>query len=391
MEIINGTIYTMEDGVIEKGFVRTQGEKITQVGEMADYVPQQDQVFDAQGCIVMPGFVDPHTHLGLFEDGLAFEGEDGNEDTDPATPQLRAMDAINTFDRCFDEALASGVTSVVSTPGSANPIGGQMVLMKTYGRRIENMIIKEPLAMKMALGENPKCAYNSKNQAPVTRMATASIIREQLKKAAEYYDEKMKLEVEDTEEEEADSLEFDFKCESLLPVITGEMPVHFHAHRADDMYTAMRIAKEFSLDYVLVHATEGKKIVQDLKEEKVPVIVGPVMTDRSKPELREQSEDTAGYLSKEGVLVALTTDHPETPLKYYPLCGAICVKHGMDYMEALKAMTINGAIICHAQDRIGSLKEGKDADIVVFRGDPLNIMSKIELVMVNGQVAVKNR
>lgn len=384
MTIINATIYTMEGEPIQCGYLTTEGGKIVAVGSMEDFAGDPARCIDAKGGILTPGFIDPHTHLGIFEEGICFEGEDGNEDTDPATPQLRAIDAVNTFDVGFAEALQAGVTAVVTGPGSANPIGGQMVLLKTAGHRVDNMVVKEPFAMKMALGENPKVIYNSKNQSPVTRMATAAIIREQLLKARDYAEAKRRME---EDEESDDTIEYDFKCESLLPVLSGEMPVHFHAHRADDIYTAMRLAKEFHLNYVLVHATESKKVLDDLVEEQVPVIIGPVMTDRSKPELREQALDTAGILAKAGVATALCTDHPETPLKFYPVCAALCVRNGMDYMDALRAMTIVPARICGVEHRMGSLAPGKDADFVWFDGDPLSIYTHVELVAVDGKIA----
>lgn len=382
MTIINGNIYTMEGTIIPNGFVEIQGDKIAKVGSMEDFTGDSDTL-DAQGGVVMPGFVDIHTHLGLFEEGISFEGEDGNEDTDPVTPHLRTVDGVNTFDVGFEEALAAGVTTVAVAPGSANPIGGQILLMKTAGHRIDKMLLKEPLAMKIALGENPKCTYNSKNQTPVTRMATAALIRESLQKTRDYYDQKVRLEMD---EECDDTVEFDMKCESLIPVILGEMPVHFHAHRADDIHTAMRIAKEFDLKYVIIHATEGQKVADDLLEEKVPVVIGPVMTDRSKPELREQSLETAGVLASKGIQVALCTDHPETPLKFFAICGALCVKYGMDKQAALRAMTLTPAEIVGMEERIGSLKAGKDADIVLFDGDPLDLYTHVKHVIVNGTI-----
>ncbi len=381
MDIINGKIFTMEDEIIENGFITIQNGKILKYGDMSKYVKTSNEIIEAYGQIVMPGFVDAHTHMGIFEEGISVEGDDGNEDTDPVTPQLRAIDGINTFDISFKDALKNGITTVVVSPGSANVIGGQMAILKTAGTRIDDMIIKEPFAMKISLGENPKSIYSGKNQTPATRMAIASLIRESLKKAKEYYEEKQNIEADD---ECDDTLEFDFKCESLIPVITGEIPVHFHAHRADDIYSAMRIAKEFNLDYVIVHATEGVKIADDLLKDNVKVIVGPVLTDRSKPELRELSAKSAGDLAKKGILVSLSTDHPETPIKYLNICGGISVKNGMDYWECLKSLTINGAKICGVDDRVGSIKVGKDADIIFLNGDPLSIYTDVTLVMVNG-------
>ncbi|MGI6030430.1 MAG: amidohydrolase [Eubacteriales bacterium] len=382
MTIINATVYTMDGPPIESGFVQVQEGKILRVGPMEQY-PGDSHELDARGGVVLPGLVDIHTHLGLFEEGISFEGEDGNEDTSPTTPHLRVLDGINPMDVAFEEALAAGVTTVAVAPGSANPIGGQILLMKTAGHCVDKMLLKEPLAMKLALGENPKCTYNSKNQMPVTRMATAALIRESLKKAQDYYDQKEKAQLE---EDDADDVEFDMECESLIPVILGQIPVHVHAHRADDIFTALRLAQEFELQCVIVHGTEGHKIAPELAEAGVPVIVGPVLTDRSKPELREQSLETAGILARAGVKVALCTDHPETPLKFFTLCGALCVKYGMDREEALRAMTRNPAEIVGMGDRIGSLRPGMDADLIVCDGDPLDLYTNVTHVMVNGKL-----
>ena len=242
MLITNGIIYTMEGPIFDKGWVQINDGKIKSCGP-TELTPHDDEIFDAQGGYVLPGLIESHCHLGLLENGIGFEGDDVNEDTDPSTPQMRAIDAINPMDEYFMESLASGVTTVVTGPGSGNPIGGQFAAIKIYGRRIDDMVIKEPVCMKFALGENPKTVYHSKTESPATRMATASIIRENLCKAKDYLKKKEMAELEDD-----DSLpDYDFKLESLIPVIKGELPVHFHAHRADDIFTAMRIANEFNL------------------------------------------------------------------------------------------------------------------------------------------------
>lgn len=382
MLICHIKIHTMEGRTIPDGFLRIQGKTISEVGEGEPEKKPGERAADLQGAEVYPGFIDAHTHLGMWEDSLTFEGDDGNEETDPVTPQLRAIDAVNPLDRCFADALASGVTTVVTGPGSANPIGGQMLAMKTCGRRVDDMVLKAPLAVKMALGENPKTVYHGKNEAPSTRMGTAALIREELFKAQRY--------LQDTEraqkDEDADPPEYDIKCESLLPALKREIQVHIHAHRADDIFTAIRIAKEFHLDYVIVHGTEGHLITEELKHEKARVLSGPFFSDRSKPELKNQTPACAGALARGGILTAIITDHPVTPIQYLRLCAALAVREGMDYEEALKAITINPARICGIDANVGSIAAGKDADLVVFRSDPLSLEANPELVIVNGKI-----
>ena len=385
MLIVNAEIHTMAGKIVKNGSIRTKGSAIESVEEGALAPEQDEQVIDAKGAEVYPGFVDAHTHLGMWEDALTFEGDDGNEETDPVTPNLRAIDAINPMDRCFSEAVAAGVTSVVTGPGSANPIGGQLAAIKTYGSRIDDMILKAPVAIKMALGENPKTVYHGKNETPSTRMATAALIREELFKAKRYMED---LEHARTDKD-ADPPEFDMKCEALLPALRGETEVHFHAHRADDIFTAIRIAKEFHLNYVIVHGTEGHMITKALKAEHTRVLSGPFFTDRCKPELRNQTPACPGILSSHGILTAIITDHPVVPIQYLPMCAALAVREGMEGEEALKAITINPAKICGLDSRIGSIEKGKDADFSLFRENPLSLTAKPEAVVVNGRVAYR--
>ena len=381
MLIINGTVHTMEGLTIPGGFVEIRGDKIAAFGPM-EQCPQtwEGEVFDAQEGHIQPGFVDAHCHLGMFGDGLGIEGDDGNEATDPCTPQLRAVDAVNPLDRAFQEAREAGVTTVLTGPGSANPISGQMAVLKTNGRWVDDMVLKAPAAMKLALGENPKLTYHERHETPTTRMATAAIIRENLAKALEY-DEKLKRAAEDEEEDKPD---YDAKLEALLPVVRGELPVHIHAHRADDIATAIRICREFHLKYVIVHGTEGHLIPDLLAREGAGVITGPCLTDRCKPELAGQSQENPVLLSKAGVKVAICTDHPETPIQYLPVCAAMAVRAGMDEEEALASITINPAVIAGIADRVGSLTPGKDADIVLSTGHPLDWKSKVERVYIGG-------
>ncbi|NLY42573.1 MAG: amidohydrolase [Clostridiaceae bacterium] len=388
--IKNGKILTMEDTDYDKGYIVIKDGKIVDIGDMEYFDEERyeiSQLIDAEGDYVLPGFIDAHCHVGMWEDSIGFEGDDGNEDTDPVTPHLRAIDAINPYDRSFREAMEAGITTVVTGPGSANVIGGQFAAVKTYGRRIDDMILKEPVAMKVAFGENPKTVYHQKNQSPVTRMATAAILRENLLKAREY---KKKLEEYNKNPKEKDKPDFDIKMESLLKVLNREIPLKAHVHRADDIFTALRIKKEFSIDITLEHCTEGHLIADYLKEEAVPVMVGPSLSDRSKVELRNLTFKTPGILSREGLSVAIITDHPVTPIQYLPLCAALAVREGMDEYEALKAITINPANNTGIGDRVGSLKVGKDADIAIFNGNPLDFRTRTKYVLINGKITYKN-
>lgn len=380
MDVINAKIHTMEDQIIPNGYITVEGGKITDVGEMAGFTVSSSDILDINGAGVYPGFVDAHSHLGMWEDGLGFEGDDGNEATDPSTPHLRGIDAVNPMDHCFEEAYRAGVTTVVTGPGSSNPVAGQLAAIKTYGNRIDDIIVKEPLAIKFALGENPKGIYHGKNETPETRMATAAIIREQLYKAKKYLEDKQKA----SEDEDFDEPDYDMKCEALLPLLQGEIKAHFHAHRADDIYTAIRLAREFKLKYVLIHCTEGHLIADKLHAEGVDAVIGPLLCERSKPELRNLTPKTAAVLNERSVPFAICTDHPVIPIQYLPLTAGLAVREGLPYEEALKAITINPARICGLGDRIGSIKPGKDADLLVFDGDPLSVYTTPKMVFVNG-------
>ena len=380
MLFYHANLLTMDAGRISRGWMRITDGKIAALGSMDTFLPEEGAV-DLKGALVLPGFVDAHCHIGLFEDSLGFEGEDGNEDTDPVTPQLRAFDAVNPMERSFSEALCGGETTVVTGPGSANPIGGQICALKTAGRRVDAMAISDSLAIKFALGENPKVSYNAKSQTPITRMATASLIRDMLRKAQEYMDALEKAQ----EDEDSDEPEFDAKCEALISLLRREKKAHFHCHRADDIFTAIRIAKEFGLDYLLIHCTEGHLIAQELLEEGVAVVTGPLFGTRSKPELSNFTPANPAILSKAGVPVAICTDHPEVAQQLLPLSAGLAVSEGMDYLEALRAITIVPAQICGIDHRVGSLTVGKDADFLVYRSDPLALGAKPEQVWVEGK------
>ena len=374
MVITHAYIEPVVGKTIADGYLRF-GAAIEEMGPMEQYMPKAgEEVLNAGGKWLLPGFVDIHTHLGLFGDGVGFEAEDCNESTDPITPQLRVIDGINPMDRTFEEARNGGVTAVIVAPGSANPIAGQAAAIRTYGRRIDDMILKAPVAMKFALGENPKSTYNDRDETPVTRMATAALIRENLRKAQEY---RMKQQLAQ-EDPEFDAPDFDMKLEALVPVLNREIQAHFHAHRLDDIFTAIRIAKEFDLDYVIIHGTEAYLAPDIMAQEQARVVTGPNLLDRCKPELRNMSFSGPVVLTHQDVLCSICTDHPETPLQYLPLCAAMAMRSGLTRQEALAAITIQPARIAGLDKQIGSLEVGKDADLVLATGDPLELETRIE-------------
>lgn len=385
MLIKNAKIYTMSPlGIIENGFVLLKDGKISEVGEGEKYpIHATEEVIDAGGMLLFPGFIDAHCHLGLFEDALGFEGADGNEESDPCTPHLRALDGMNPLDKCFGEAVEAGVTTAVVAPGSANAIGGQITAVKTYGRVLDKMVLQQqPIAIKFALGENPKTVYNSKEQSPVTRMATAGIIREMLAKANRY-----RLDVLEAEDDdELEMPDYDAKCEALIPLLNGKIPAHFHAHRCDDIFTAVRIAKEFGLKFTIIHGTQGHLLAEDLAEEKVCILSGPLLCDRSKPEMADLTPKAPAILQKAGIKLAIITDHPVIPIQYLTVCAGLAVREGMEPLEALKAITIYPAEICGIDDRVGSIAVGKDADLVLYASDPLLLSAKPELVIGGGKI-----
>ncbi len=384
MVITHAYIEPVVGKTIADGYLRF-GAAIEEMGPMEQYVPKAgEEVLDAGGKWLLPGFVDIHTHLGLFGDGVGFEAEDCNESTDPITPQLRVIDGINPMDRTFEEARNGGVTAVIVAPGSANPIAGQAAAIRTYGRRIDDMILKAPIAMKFALGENPKSTYNDRDETPVTRMATAALIRENLRKAQEY---RMKQQLAQ-EDPDFDAPDFDMKLEALVPVLNREIQAHFHAHRLDDIFTAIRIAKEFDLDYVIIHGTEAYLAPDIMAQEQARVVTGPNLLDRCKPELRNMSFSGPVVLTHQDVLCSICTDHPETPLQYLPLCAAMAMRSGLTRQEALAAITIQPARIAGLDKQIGSLEVGKDADLVLATGDPLELETRIEGVYSLGRKCV---
>ena len=378
--IKNGKILTMAGQTIEGGSILVEGKKILSIGK--DLSEKDAKVIDAKGQYVLPGFIDAHCHLGMWESAIGFEGADGNEITDPTTPHLRAIDAINPMDENFEEARAlGGVTLVATGPGSANVIGGQFAAIKTYGEIVDEMIVKEPLAMKIAFGENPKRCYAEKKVSPSTRMGTAAELRNILFKAKDY-----KAKLDASKDDPSKKPSFDFKLEALQGVLNKEIPLKAHAHRADDIITAIRIAKEFDLNMTLEHCTEGHLIADYIKKEGYHAIVGPSFGNKSKFELKNLSFETPGLLVKAGVKVAIMTDSPVIPLHHLNMCAALSMKAGLSEEDALKAITINAAEILELDDRVGSLAPGKDADIVIWDRHPLDLQASPVMTMIDGKI-----
>ena len=380
MLIYNAEIHSSDGSVLfPRGFVRCENGKIAEIGSDAPKeISPQD--IDAGGLRLYPGFIDAHTHMGLIGDGQGAEGEDVNEDSDPVTPHLRTIDGINPIDGYFLDARKAGVTCCVTGVGSTNPVGGDLIAIKTWGRSADEMLIKR-VGIKFALGENPKSTFAERDSAPITRMATAAIIREALFKAQRY----MKDKSEAVESGEA-LPEFDMKSEALIPLLKREIKAHFHCHRANDILTAVRIAKEFDLDHVLVHCTEGHEVREILGEEKASAVVGPIICDRGKPELSGQKPENAFLLYHNDVKTAICTDHPEVPIQYLCTSAAYCVKAGLPREEAMKAITSRAAEIAGIGDITGEIAVGLDADLVITDGDPLDIMTDVLTTIINGKV-----
>ena len=382
MLIYNATLHTMDGTIIQNGWLQTEGLVIREIGEAPSCPAPAPGDIDAAGRPVTPGLIDAHCHVGIFGDSLGEIGEDGNEATDPVTPHLRALDSINPDDRCFSDALRAGVTTVLTGPGSANPIGGQSVAMKTLGRRIDDMLLLAPAAMKFAMGENPKRVYGEKKESPVTRMGAAALIRESLHRARRYGEKIVAA------QKSGDLPEYDFKWESLLPVLNGSMPAHFHAHRADDIFTAVRIAREFDLNFVIVHGTGASPVADLLAAENVRIITGPLLSERSKPELRDLSFALPNTLHDAGVDIALCTDAPVIPPEYLPLCAGLAAKAGLDAEQALLSITRRAALLSGLDGRVGTLRRGLDADVVLWNEHPLALGASPDVVLLSGERVV---
>ena len=371
MLIKNGTIYTAVQKDAFVGDILIRGGKIAAIGQELDACGEE--IFDAQGLNVYPGFVEAHCHIGLDGYGIGYEGADYNEYGDSVTPHLRAIDGIEPADPTLMQAARAGVTTVCTGPGSANVLGGTFVAMKTVGKVVDDMIVRDNVAMKCAFGENPKRCYRDKGIS--TRMSTAAKLREALLKAKQYKEKK------DADKDPA----FDMKSEALLPVLEGKMPLKAHAHQANDLFTAIRIAKEFGVKLTLEHCTEGHLVAERLAAEGYPVAVGPTMTHASKFELRYKTFETPGILAKAGCHVSIITDSSVIQQQYLPLCAGLAVKSGMDRHEALRAITINAAEHIGVADRVGSLEVGKDADVVVVKGDVMDVTGEVVMVLLDGR------
>ncbi|MDT0331616.1 amidohydrolase [Nocardiopsis lambiniae] len=378
--ITSGYVVPVDGDPIDGGTVLISDGRITAVGPDGRVtVPEGATVVDASGKWVLPGFVEAHGHIGIDEEGIGWAGDDTNEMTDPNGARMRALDAINPADRGFVDALSGGVTSSVVKPGSGNPIGGQTVAIKCWGRSIEDRLIKQPASVKSALGENPKRVYGNKDKLPSTRQGVAAVIRDAFTKAQDYKAKRAQAEAEDKPFDRDNTLEV------LVRVLDGELPWCQHTHRADDIHTAIRLADEFGYRLIVNHCTEGHLLADELAARNIPVITGPLMTNRSKVEVNNKTLANPGILDRAGVKVALTTDHPVVPIEFLIHQATLCVKEGMDPVSAIRALTVNPAEIMGLSDRVGSLKPGLDGDVVVWSGDPLDVMSRAERVFIEGR------
>jgi imidazolonepropionase-like amidohydrolase len=378
--ITNATIYPVSSEPIEKGTLLWQDDKITAVGLQVE-IPEDAQRIDGTGWVITPGFVDAHTHVGIQEE-VYQEGDDLNEISESAlTPEMRAIDGINPYDLGFRDALSGGVTTVMIAPGSANVIGGSISILKTAGTELDHMVIDPEAGVKAAFGENPKRVYSELKKLPSTRMGIAALLRQALTEAQDYEMKKKK------DEADGEVVERDLGMELLVRLLNREIPLRAHAHRADDLHTAIRIAKEFNLDLVLEHGTEAGKMIPILLRENIPVVVGPSFANRAKVEMKDIGWKTAVDLAEAGVTVALITDHGCTPIQYLSLCAAMTVRYGLSWHKALETITINPARIMKLDHRLGSLAPGKDADFAVFDGDPFHYRTRTRRTYVNGQLA----
>ena len=383
--IKNANLISMEDINYEIKDILIKEGKIEAIGSFEPNDYPNYKVIDAAFRYVTPGLVDPHCHVGMIESTIGWAGSDANEMTNPITPELRAIDGIKPHDECFQEALESGVTTVCTGPGSANVIGGTFCALKTKGKTVDEMILVEELCMKMALGENPKRVYGNSKSSPATRMGSAALMREWLMKAKKYHEKKIQYQKDLAEGKDVKEGEFNMKLEALSKVFDGLL-VKIHAHQADDIATAMRIAKEFNLNMTVDHATEGYLIADVLKANNQTVIIGPTLGNKSKYELKAKSFDSGRVLYENGVNFAIMTDHPVVEQKHTLVQLALFVKAGLPELEALKAVTINAAKACGIDNMVGSIKVGKDADLVLWSGHPLDIMTEASVVILNGNI-----
>ena len=369
----------MHGQIFDKADVFVENGKIAEIGKNLR-AGRTVRILDASGCWVMPGLIESHCHIGITEEKKGEEGDDCNEDCSPVMPQLRAIDAINPMDSAFHTAVKAGITSVMVGAGSSNVVGGQFCFIKTHGRVIDRMVVLSPAAMKVSFGENPKRVYGGKNQLPSTRMTVSSMLREDLFEAKHYQKQKERAKITGSD------FKPDFKWEAYLPVLEKRIPLKAHVHRTDDILTAIRIAKEFDLMLTLDHCSEGHLIASEIKESGFPAIVGPTLASRNKIEIQYMDFKTAGILHKAGVKVSITTDHPVSGIQYLPICAGYAAKEGLGVEEGLRAITLNAAEICNVSDRVGSLEIGKDADIAVFDGNPMEVFTRTRATVIDGEV-----
>jgi imidazolonepropionase-like amidohydrolase len=377
LAIMGGRVVPVAGPPFEDGVVLISDGRIEAVGRDVR-VPEAAERLDAAGKVVLPGLVDAHTHLGVHEEAEGWAGQDTNEMTDPVTPHVRALDAINPADLAFADAVAGGVLTVNVNPGSGNPIGGQAAAIRSAGRTVDEMLLRAPSGLKSALGENPKRVYGDRKQLPSTRLGTAAVIRDALVKARNYLD---KLDRGD----DGEPPERDLRWEALGLVLSGEIPWRQHCHRADDIATALRLADEFGYRLVIDHGTEAALLADRLAERGVPVLIGPLLTSRSKVELRNRSLASPGRLAAAGVELGIITDHPVVPIHLLHVQAALAVREGLDPSAALRAVTLTPARVLGLDDRLGSLEPGKHATLCVWSGDPLDARSRVETAWIEGR------
>lgn len=380
--IKDGYIITMCKEDLPHGDILIVDKKIAKIGEHLSVESEKDvQIIEAKGALVMPGIIESHCHIGITEEKVGTSGDDCNELGDPVTPYLRAIDAINPFDPAFHDCLKAGITGVMTGPGSSNVVGGQFVFLKTHGRILDDMIVLNPAAMKVSFGENPKRNYGQNGKLPGTRMTIAAMLRQELTEAKQYLEEKKQA------TRKGSTFKQNFRYECWEPVFERKIPIKAHVHRTDDIVTAIRIAKEFNLNMTLDHCSEGHIIADFIKEAGFPAIVGPTLAARSKTEVSRISFKTAGILNQHGILISIATDHPVSIIQSLPLCAGLCAKEGLGVKDALKAITINAAKICNVDKRVGSIEPGKDADLAIFSGNPLEVFTNTLYTIVNGEIA----
>jgi imidazolonepropionase-like amidohydrolase len=381
--IVGGRVVPIEGEPIDGGTVLLRDGKIAAVEGPGFEVPADAEILDAAGKWVLPGFIDAHAHVGAAEESQGWAGQDTNERSEPNTAHVRVVDAINPADQGFRDAIGGGILAVNVNPGSSNPIGGQTAAIKCWGRTVDEMVLRAPAGLKSALGENPKRAYGQRNETPSTRLGIAAVIRGAFVAAQNYQAKQAAAAAKDASERPV--VDRDLKLEALSMVLRREIPWRQHCHRADDIATALRMAREFGYELVIDHGTEAYLLADQIAAASIPVIIGPLFTSRSKVELRNRSIANPGRLAAAGVTIAITTDHPVVPINFLIHQATLAVKEGLDPVTALRAVTITPARIIGAADRIGSLTVGKDADLVIWSGDPLDVMSRAERAFIDGR------